>query len=74
MKRPAQYKFEGRLLTLSEIKKHVPRLSVSAIKAHIEAGRNTKIAMLMFDPKAAARRGGRKSSARSRQTGYNSIK
>lgn len=46
----ARHEFEGRQLTVAEIRAIVPAISDTAIRAHIRAGRNTRAAMLNHVP------------------------
>lgn len=57
------HEFEGQQFTIAEIRKAVPAMSEQAIRNAIKAGRNTKVAMLSFDYRAAASAGARKSYA-----------
>jgi hypothetical protein len=52
-----KYEFEGAMMTLSEIRKRVPRLDNGSIKMHLEQGRCTAQAMLTYNPRAAQRAG-----------------
>lgn len=61
---PARFPFEGQMLTITEIRKVVPCLSRGCVVSHLEAGRNTKKAMLEFDTNAARRRGGKHGSVK----------
>jgi hypothetical protein len=53
-----RYRFEGQDLTVSEIRKVVPALSDSTIRKHLAEGRDTRHAMLTYNPLAASRAGG----------------
>lgn len=57
------YQFEGSQMTLAEVCKMVPRLSRAAVQRALAAGRNTRIAMMTFNPQAAAIAGSRKAYA-----------
>lgn len=59
MPRPRLHAFEGEQLTVQQIHQRVPVLSPRTIRDHLAAGRRTRVAMLCFDPIAAAARGGR---------------
>lgn len=49
----ARFDFEGELLTVAEIRERVPALSDPTIRKHLEAGRNTRQAMLTYRPQWA---------------------
>jgi hypothetical protein len=66
---PQRFAFEGEQLTVAEIRTRVPALSDSSIRKHLAAGRNTRAAMLNFDPRSAVRANGRKAAARAIATG-----
>lgn len=57
------YTFEGEQRTVAEIKRMVPCLSDMTIRAHLKAGRNTRVSMLSFDHRAASKAGARKALA-----------
>jgi len=59
MPRAKLWTFEDTEATIREIRAVVPCLSHECIQRHLEAGRNTRQAMLTFDSDAARRRGGR---------------
>lgn len=57
MARARKHEFDGELLTVDEIMPRVPILSEKCIREHLQAGRNTTIAMLSYrrpPPKPAA--------------------
>lgn len=64
------YEFEGEQLTVAQIRQRVPALSADTIRNHLAAGRNTRQAMLAFDPAAALRLGGRRGRAASPMRGF----
>jgi hypothetical protein len=65
--KPSKYsQFEGAWLTVKEIRAMVPCLSPHCIRNHLEAGRNTRTAMLSFDHNAARRQGARNGSRKTR--------
>lgn len=64
-----RYEFEGELLTVSEIAERVPVLSRRAIRKHVQAGRNTRMAMLAFNPAVKRSAGGRR-AARNRASRF----
>lgn len=53
MSPPRTYEFEGELLTIAEIRQRVPAIADPTIRKHLEAGRNTRQAMLTYTPKWA---------------------
>ena len=44
--------FEGQKLTLTEISRLIPALSITGIKNHLLNGRNTRMLMLSYNGKA----------------------
>jgi hypothetical protein len=64
------YDFDGRMLTVPEIRERVPILSERTIRRHLKAGRCTKAAMLGYDVNEAYRRAGKKHSAKKRGWGF----
>ena len=44
------HEFDGEMLTVRQIQARVPRLCLNEIRKHLAAGRNTKTAMLSYDP------------------------
>lgn len=62
--------FDGERLTVRQIRERVPVLSERAVRDYLAAGRNTAMAMLSFDPKAASARGGRIAATRARRNGH----
>lgn len=56
----ARYEFDGEQLTVAEIRERVPALSASSIRSHLAAGRNTRTAMLSFNPSTARAAAGRR--------------
>jgi FAD synthase len=64
------YDFDGRMLTVPEIRERVPAISETAIRRHLKAGRCTKAAMLGYDVNEAYRRAGKKHSAKKRGWGF----
>lgn len=50
---PRLHEFDGQQLTIAEIKKLIPVVSESSIRQHLEAGRNTREAILNYRPKWA---------------------
>lgn len=57
------YTFEGEMMTIAEAGKLCPRISHSTLKRHIEAGRNTIIAVMSYDHLRASGSGARKAYA-----------
>lgn len=58
----ATFAFEGEQLTIVEIRQRVPILADSTIRAHLCAGRTTRVAMLSFDPRKASARAARRNN------------
>ena len=46
-----QFEFEGKMMTVAQVREHVPALSAEAIRNHLRKGRNTREAMLTYYPK-----------------------
>lgn len=67
MPAPKLWTFEGETLPMREIAKRVPILKPNAIRAHLLAGRTTRVAMLSIDRAAAGKAGGR-AAAKNRLT------
>ncbi|WP_460727708.1 hypothetical protein [Lysobacter rhizosphaerae] len=66
-----KFNFEGEQLTISEIRKRVPILANNTIRSHLNAGRNTRISMLSYDPKIGMAKGGQRAARKSARThGY----
>ena len=57
------HEFEGQQFTIAEIRKAVPAMSEQAIRNAIKVGRNTRVAMLSYDHRAASTAGARKAYA-----------
>jgi hypothetical protein len=62
--------FDGESLTVAEIHRIIPRISESAIRRHLRAGRCTREAMMSFDPHEATRLGGKKTAKSQRGRGW----
>lgn len=58
-----QHKFDGAMLTISEIMLRVPAIPRTAIRQHLAAGRNTSAAMLSYDHRPALSDAGKRSRA-----------
>lgn len=63
MAEPKRWMFEGEMRTVTEVRAMVPRLSDHAVRKHLAAGRNTRMAMMAHDGKAASARGTRRAHA-----------
>lgn len=48
-----KWEFEGEMLTVKEIHERVPILGEGAIREHLQAGRNTRTAILSYVPRRA---------------------
>lgn len=65
-----RYDFEGERLTSGEINARVPALSITTIRKHLAAGRNTTSAMLTWDNPARRLAACRKAKKKGLAGGY----
>jgi hypothetical protein len=59
--RGATFDFEGQPMTVAQIHQIVPAVSKATLRFHLAAGRNTREAILNFNPAAGRARAGRRS-------------
>lgn len=63
---PQRFEFEGKMLTVAEIRSQLPLFSDATIRFHLRNGRNTKQSMLTFNARAAMSAGAK----RGKQNGW----
>jgi len=66
------FEFEGEQLTVAQIRERVPALTDASIRNHLQAGRNTRQAMLTVDQSAVRSRNGRVASRKTRSLRWGS--
>jgi hypothetical protein len=67
------FDFEGQQLTVRQIREIVPAFSDCQVRRHLQAGRNTRAAMLNHSPTEAIRRAGRKGKKAAERAGRSKI-